>query len=161
MVQLSHPYMTTGKTIALIGHTFVSKFMSLLSNMLFRLGIDFLARSKHLLISWLWSASSVILESKKIKSVTVSITSPYICHEVMIGKDPDAGRDWGQEEKGMTEDAVAGWHHWLDGREFEWIPGVGDGQGGLMCCDSCSRKESDTTGQLNWTDGTRCHDLSF
>ena len=85
--------------------------MSLLSNMLFRLGIDFLAMSKHLLISWLWSASSVILESKKIKSVTVSITSPYICHEVMIGKDPDAGRDWGQEEKGMTEDAVAGWHH--------------------------------------------------
>ena len=111
MVQLSHPYMTTGKTIALIGHTFVSKFMSLLSNMLFRLGIDFLARSKHLLISWLWSASSVILESKKIKSVTVSITSPYICHEVMIGKDPDAGRDWGQEEKGRTEDEMAGWYH--------------------------------------------------
>ena len=57
--------------------------------------------------------------AQNIKSVTVSITSPYICHEVMIGKDPDAGRDWGQEEKGMTEDAVAGWHHQRDGHEFE------------------------------------------
>ena len=57
----------------------------------------------------------------------------------------DAGRDWGQEEKGMTKDEMAGWHHRLDGREFEWIPGVGDGQGGLACCDSWGRKESDTT----------------
>ena len=54
----------------------------------------------------------------------------------LIGKDPDAGRDWGQEEKGMTEDEMAGWHHWLDGRESQWTPGVGDGQGGLACCDS-------------------------
>ena len=65
----------------------------------------------------------------------------------------DAGSDWGQEEKGMTEDEMAGWHHWLDGRESEWTPGVGDGQGGLACCDSRGRKESDTTEQLNWTDG--------
>jgi len=54
----------------------------------------------------------------------------------LIGKDSDAGRDWGQEEKGMTEDEMAGWHHWLDGRESEWTPGVGDGQGGLACCYS-------------------------
>jgi len=54
----------------------------------------------------------------------------------VIGKDPDAGRDWRQEEKGMTEDEMAGWHHWLDGRESEWTPGVGDRQGGLACCDS-------------------------
>ena len=70
----------------------------------------------------------------------------------LIGKDPDAGRDWGQEEKGTTQDEMAGWHHWLDGRESEWTPGVGDGQGGLVCCDSWGRKESDTTERLNWTD---------
>ena len=58
----------------------------------------------------------------------------------VIGKDSDAGRDWGQEEKGTTEDEMAGWHHWLDGRESEWTLGVGDGQGGLACCDSWGRK---------------------
>ena len=62
----------------------------------------------------------------------------------------DAGRDWGQEEKGTTEDEMAGWHHRLNGREFEWTPGVGDGQGGLVCCDSWGCKESDTTERLNW-----------
>ena len=62
----------------------------------------------------------------------------------------DARRDWGQEEKGTTEDKMAGWHHRLDGSEFEWTPGVGDGQGGLACCNSWGRKESDTTEQLNW-----------
>ena len=70
----------------------------------------------------------------------------------LIGKDSDAGRDWGQEEKGMTEDEMAGWHHWLDGRESEWTPGVGDGQGGLVCCDSWGHKELDTTEWLNWTE---------
>ena len=69
----------------------------------------------------------------------------------LIGKDSDAGRDWGREEKGTTEDEMAGWHHWLDGCESEWNPGVGDGQGGLACCDSWGRKESDTTERLNWT----------
>ena len=70
----------------------------------------------------------------------------------LIGKDSDAGRDWGQEEKGTTEDEIAGWHHRLDGHEFEWTPGVGDGQGGLACCNSWCHKESDTTEQLNWTE---------
>ena len=70
----------------------------------------------------------------------------------LIGKDPDAGRDWGQEEKGMTEDETAGWHHGLNGNEFEWTPGVGDGQGDLECCDSWGHKESDTTERLNWTE---------
>ena len=83
IVQLSHPYMTTGKTIALTRQTFVGKVMSLLFNMLSRLVIAFLPRSKHLLISWLQSPSAVILEPEKIKSVTVSIVSPSICHEVM------------------------------------------------------------------------------
>ena len=67
----------------------------------------------------------------------------------LIGKDSDAGRDWGQEEKGMTEDEMAGWHHWLNVHESEWTPGDGDEQGGLACCDSWGRKESDTTEQLN------------
>ena len=69
-----------------------------------------------------------------------------------IGKDFDAGRDWGQEEEGTTEDEMAGWHHRLDGSEFEWTLGVGDGQGGLACCDSWGCKELDTTERLNWTE---------
>ena len=84
MVQLSHPYMTTGKTIALTRQTFVSKVMSLLFNVLSRLVIAFLPRNKHLLISWLQSPSAVILEPKKIKSVTVSIVSPSICHPIYL-----------------------------------------------------------------------------
>ena len=71
----------------------------------------------------------------------------------LIGKDSDAGRDWGQEEKGMTEDEMAGWHHGLDGRESEWTLGVGDGQGGLVCRNSWGRKKSDAT-ELSWTEGT-------
>ena len=86
MVQLSHPYMTTGKTIALTRWTFVSKVMSLLFNMLSRLVIAFLPGSKCLLISWLQSLSAVTLESKKIKFVTVSTVSPSIYHE-LIGLD--------------------------------------------------------------------------
>ena len=87
IVQISHPYMTTGKTIALTRQTFVGKVMSLLFNKLSRLVITFLPRSNHLLLSWLQSPSAVILEPPKIKSVTVSIVSPSICHEVM---GPDA-----------------------------------------------------------------------
>ena len=70
----------------------------------------------------------------------------------LIGKDSEAGRDWGQEEKGTTEDEMAGWHHWLNGRESQWTPGVGVGQGGLACCDSWGRKESDRTEWLIWSD---------
>ena len=168
--------MTTGKTIALTRQTFVGNVMSLLLNMLSRLVITFLPRSKRLLISWLQSPSAVILEPKKIKSATVSTVSQSISYEVMgldamififwmlifkptfslstftfikrlwtdakaetlilwpphvkswlIGKDSDAGRDWGQEEKETTKDEMAGWRHRLNGREFEWTPGVSDG----------------------------------
>ena len=70
----------------------------------------------------------------------------------LFGKDFDDGRDWGQEEKGMTEDEMAGSHHWLNGHESEWTPGVGHGQGGLACCSSWGRKELDTTKWLNWTE---------
>ena len=81
----------------------------------------------------------------------------------LIGKDSDAGRDWGQEEEGTPEDEMAGWHHPLDGHESEWTAGVGDGQGGLACCDSWGCKESDTTEWLNWTEfsfWTTCWGLS-
>ena len=69
-----------------------------------------------------------------------------------IGKDPDAGKDWGPEEKGTTEDEMVGRHHWLDGHGFGWTLGVGDGQGGLACCSSWGGKESERTEQLNWTE---------
>ena len=67
-------------------------------------------------------------------------------------KTPDAGKDWGQEEKGMTEDEMSGWHHWLDGRESQWTPGAGDGQGGLVCCSPWGHRVGHTTEWLNWTD---------
>ena len=109
------------------------------------------------------------LDSKDIKPVNPKGNQPWIFIERtdaeveapilwppdaknwLNGKDPDARKDWRQEEKGMTEDEMAGWHHWLDGYEFGWTPGVGDGQGGLACCDSWGRKESDMTEWLNWT----------
>ena len=72
----------------------------------------------------------------------------------LIWKDPDAGKDWGQEEKGTTEDEMVGWHHQLYGHGSGWTEGVGDGQGGLACCSSCGRKESDATERLNWTEKT-------
>ena len=82
----------------------------------------------------------------------------------LTGKDPNAGRDWGQEEKGMTEDEMAGWHHQLDGHESGRTPGVGDEQGGLASCDLRGLKESDTTERLNWTELTwtevRCSESS-
>ena len=82
------------------------------------------------------------------KAETPVLWPPH-AKSLLTRKDSDAGRDWGQEEKG-TEDEMVGWHHALDGRESEWTPGVGDGQGGLACCDSWGRKESDTTERLNW-----------
>ena len=82
----------------------------------------------------------------------VPILWPPDAKNWLIWKDPDAGKDWRQEEKGMTEDEMVGWHHWLDGHEFEQIPGVGDGQGSLACCSPWGRKELDTTEWLNWTE---------
>ena len=80
----------------------------------------------------------------------------YFAHLIrrtdLFGKDPNAGKDWRQEEKGTTEDEMVGWHHWLNGHEFESTLGVGDEQGGLVCCSPWGRKELDTTEQLNWTE---------
>ena len=73
-----------------------------------------------------------------------------------FGKDPNAGKDWGQDEKGTTEDEMVGWHHRLNGHGFGWTLGVGDGQGGLVCCSSWDHKEWDTTEQLNWTETGDC-----
>ena len=70
----------------------------------------------------------------------------------LIGKNPDAGKDWRREDTGMTEDEMVGWHHQLNGHEFEQTPEVGDGQRGLACCSPWGRKELDTTERLNWTD---------
>ena len=77
----------------------------------------------------------------------------HLMQSWLIGKDSDAGRNWGQEEKGMTEDETAGWHHLLDGCEFEWTPGVGDEQGSLSCCNSWGRRVGqDCATELNWTE---------
>jgi len=85
------------------------------------------------------------------KAETPVLWPPHV-KSWLIGKDSDAGRDWGQEEKGTTTDEMAGWHHWLDEHESEWTSGVGDGQGGLACCDSWGHKELDTTEPLIWSD---------
>ena len=99
--------------------------------------------------------SQVFFGRTDVKAETPVLWPPH-AKSWLIGKDSDAWRDWEQEEKGTTEDEMAGWHHWLDGQELVWTLGVGDGQGGLACCDLWGRKESDTTEQLtwNWTDIT-------
>ena len=115
----------------------------------------------YLSVSSIWALSCVLTSLMSVRRASdfpiwslflTCCLSPH-AKNWLIGKDSDAGRDWGQEEKGTTEDEMAGWHHWLDGCESGWTPGVGDGQGGLACCDSRGCKESDTTEQLNWTEG--------
>ena len=96
-------------------------------------------------------SSGCSLEGMMLKAETPVLWPPHV-KSWLIGIDSDAGRDWGQEEKGMTENEIAGWHHRLDGHEFAWTLGVGDGQAGLACCDSWGCKESDMTEQLNWTE---------
>ena len=92
--------------------------------------------------------SCVFFGRNDAKAETLVLWPPH-AKSWLIGKDSDAGRDWEQEVKGKTEE-MAGWHHQLYGRESEWTPGVGDGQGGLACCNSWGCKESDTTERLNW-----------
>ena len=99
-----------------------------------------------ILVAWQWFLSFYLVISE-----TPVLWPPHV-KSWLTGKDSDAGRDWGQEEKGTTEDEMAGWHRWLDGCESEWTPGVGDGQGGLVCCDLWGCKESDMTERLNWTE---------
>ena len=97
--------------------------------------------------------SLVFIGRTDMKAETPMLWPPH-AKSWLTGKDPHPGRDWGQEEKGTTEDEMAGWHHWLDGHESEWSPGDGDGQGSLACCISWGLKESDTTERLNWTESS-------
>ena len=90
-------------------------------------------------------------ERNDAKAETLVLWPPH-SKSWLIGKDSHAGRDRGQEEKGTTKDEMAGWHHWLDGREFEWTLGVGDGQVGLVCCNSWGCNELDMRERLNWTE---------
>jgi len=92
---------------------------------------------------------SVFFRRNDAKAETPVLWPPH-AKSSLIGKDSDAGRNWGQEEKGTTEDEMVGWHHRLDGHEFEWTPRDGDGLVGLACYDSWGRKELDTTVRLNW-----------
>ena len=94
--------------------------------------------------------SPVFIGRTDVEAETLILWPPDV-KSWLIWKDRDDGKDWGQE-KGTTEDEMAGWYHWLNGHGFGWTPGVGDGQGGLVCCGSRSPKESDTTEQLNWTE---------
>ena len=102
-------------------------------------------------ISLHWQADSLpLIHRGSLPSFTLILWLPD-AKNWLIGKDPNAGKDWRQEEKGMTEDEMVGWHHWLDGQEFEQAAGVSNGQGGLACCSPWGHKESDTTERLNWT----------
>ena len=172
MVQLLHPCMTTGKTIALTRQNFVGKVMSLLFNMLSRLVIAFLPRSKRLLISWLQSPSAVILEPRKIKSSAGchdlsflnidwrdwcwswnSNTLATWCEEVTYWKRPWC---WERLKAGGGEDnrgCSIGWHHRLNEHEFEQVLGIGVGKGSLACCSPWGCKELDMTVWLHWTEG--------
>ena len=152
MVKLSPPYMTTGKMIVLTIWIFVSKVIPLLFNRLLEKTLESPLDCKE--IQPVHSEGDqpwVFFGRNDAKAEAPVLWPPHVkCW--LIGKDCDAGRDWGQEEKGTIEDEMAGWHHWLNGREFGWTPGDGDGQGGLACCDSWGCKEWDTTEWLNWTE---------
>ena len=98
-----------------------------------------------------WDQSWVFIGGTDVEAETPVLWPPN-AKSWLIGKDPDAGKDWRQKEKGMTEDEMVGWHHQLDGHGFVWTLGVGDREWGLACCNSRGRKESDTTEGLNWTE---------
>ena len=104
-----------------------------------------------------WRRSALGFLWKEWAKAETPVLWPPHAKSWLIGKDSDAGRDWGQEETGTTQDEMAGWHHQLDGHEFEWTPGVGDGQGGLACCNSWGRRESDMIERLKWTELTVVH----
>ena len=109
-------------------------------------------KSNH---SILKEISPECLSERLMLKLKLSILWLPITKNWLIGKDPDADKDWRQEEKGMTEDKMVGWHHWLDGQEFEHVPGVGYGQGRPACCSPWGRRESDINERLNWTEQNR------
>ena len=94
---------------------------------------------------------SCIFNGRTGTEAEIPILWPPDAKSWLVGKDPDAGKDWGQQEKGMIEDEMVGWHHRLNGHGFRWTPGVGEGQGGLVCCSSWGRRvEHDWATELNW-----------
>ena len=111
--------------------------------------------SKFYLLMRTFLATMWVFFGRTETKVETPILWPPHAKTWLIGKDSDAGRDSGQEEKGTTEVEMAGWHHPVDGHEFGWTPGVGDGQGSLAFCNSWGRKESDATEWLNWPDGVQ------
>ena len=122
---------------------------------------------RHLRVSWTERRSnqSIIKEISpecSLEGLTLKLKPQYFGHLMQRAdsfEDPDAGKEWGQEEKGTTEDEMVGWYHWLDGHGFGWTLEVGDGQGGLAYCGSWGRKESDITERLNWTELNWCMDV--
>ena len=121
-----------------------------------------IASTSPLFCFWTWLAvhpkgdqSWVFIVRTDVEAETPIFWPPDV-KSWFIGKDSDAGKDWGQEEKGITEDEMVGWPHRLDRHGFGWTPGVGDGQGGLACCGSWGCKQSDTTEQLDWTGAYQC-----
>ena len=103
--------------------------------------------------SWRRSVLGVFIGRTDVEAETPVLDPPDV-KSWLTWKDSDAGKDWGQEEKRTTENEMVGWHHWLNGHGFGWTPGVGDGQGGLACCDSWGRRVGyDRVTELNWTDG--------
>ena len=143
MVQLSHPYTTTGKTIALTEQLRIDAFELWCWRRLLR--VPGTARSSN---QWLLKEnnSEYSLEGLMLK------LKPPDAKSQLIWKGPDAGKDWGQEKNGTTEDEMVGWHHCLSGHEFEQTLGENEGRGSLACCGSWGRKESDTT--CDWTPTT-------
>ena len=121
-----------------------------------RVRYDWVAEQQKIYIRSNQSILKEISPGCSLEGLMLKLKLQYFGHLMrkswLIGKDSDAGRYWRQEKKGMTEDEMAGWHHRLDGHEFGWTPGVGNGQGGLACCDLCGTKESDMTEWLNWTE---------
>ena len=112
---------------------------------------DIVGLGKTSNLQFLRDQSWVFFGSTDAKAETPILWPPH-AKSWLIGKDSDAGRGWGQEEKGTTEDEMAGWHHRLDGHEFGWTRDVGNGQGGLACCNSWGHRELDTTERLNWNE---------
>ena len=108
----------------------------------------------HSILAWKipWTDEPDTLQSTRLHRAGCDRVNLACTHGKIIGKDPDVGKDWRQEEKGITEDEMVGWHYRFDGHEFAQAPGVGDGQGSLECCSPWGCKELDTTEQLNWID---------
>ena len=107
-----------------------------------------------------WIQAWIVIGRIDVEAETLVLWPPDV-KNWLIWKDPDAGKDWRWEEEGMTEDEMVGWHHRLNGHEFEQAMGVGDGQGGLACCSSWGHKESDITERLNWSELKTCSIIQF